>query len=169
MAHKQDLRTRFFAKVEVVGDDDCWLWTAATFDNGYGVFQMDGSPKRAHRVSYEMHHGPIPDGMKVCHECDTPACVNPRHLFLGTDADNMADRDRKGRHVAFRGEGHPMAKLSEQQVADIRIASGKQVDIAAAYGISFQQVSKIKLGQCWLDKPDGREHGPSATGDQQWH
>ncbi len=75
----------------------CWLWTAGMRLNGYGQVKIRRVNQLAHRVSYQVHVGPMPEGMCVCHKCDVPCCVNPDHLFLGTQADNMRDRDRKGR------------------------------------------------------------------------
>jgi len=96
---------RFWAKVDKSGD--CWLWTGAKHSVAfpYGEIGVDGRPRGTHRVSWELAHGPIPPGVCVCHTCDTPACVNPAHLFLGTDADNAWDKVRKGR--APRGDTHP--------------------------------------------------------------
>jgi hypothetical protein len=95
-----DYADRFWAKV--LRSDGCWLWSACVDEHGYGSFvrlQEDGSHRLegAHRVAWELTHGPIPDGLRVCHHCDTPPCVRPDHLFLGTQADNMADMQRKGR------------------------------------------------------------------------
>lgn len=101
--------------------NDCWEWMGALTYQGYGVY---GKPKRlAHRLSWEHYNGPIPDGMFVCHKCDNPPCVNPEHLFLGTQADNMRDMDSKGRRAKpydRHGVKNPRARLTPDQVAEIR-------------------------------------------------
>jgi len=94
------LTERFWSKVNKT--NGCWLWTAAQNRAGYGVLNRDGIATLAHRISYEFQHGPISGGLHVCHHCDTPACVRPDHLFLGTDATNAADRDAKRRHHRHR-------------------------------------------------------------------
>lgn len=99
-----------------------------------------------------MHNGPIPDGMCVCHTCDVRKCVNPEHLFLGTQADNAKDRDLKGRGRAPRGEQHGSAKLSNADVVSIRtflILGEAQKDIAEFFGVTRQAVSSIKRGRTW--------------------
>jgi len=153
---------RFWAKVDKsAGPDGCWLWTAAKAEFGYGVIGLGGRGTgliRAHRASWELAHGAIPDGMFLLHRCDVPACVNPAHLFLGTLADNAHDAIAKGRAVDpprnphLRGERHYRAKLTEKIVGDIKArarAGERQVDIARAVGVSKDYVCKIVAGQKW--------------------
>ena len=92
---------RFWEKVNRRDGNRCWLWTGAVDDNGYGKLSHGGrsckQDIKAHRLSYEMHYGPISEGMNICHVCDTPACVNPRHLYEGTQKENMNDASFRGR------------------------------------------------------------------------
>lgn len=148
--------TPFMDRVLPEPNSGCWLWTGCVSKYGYGQVRRNGKMQKAHRVSYEMHIGEIPDGMCVCHTCDVRSCVNPGHLFLGTHADNMRDMAAKGRAsahaVGVPGEAHWNAKLTDAQVSEIRakIASGaKQRDIAAEYGVSQSHVSRIHQGKFW--------------------
>jgi hypothetical protein len=86
---------RFVAYVQKTSG--CWLWTASLTSTGYGQMMVHGKKQKAHRVSWEIHHGPIPDGMCVCHACHNPRCVKPEHLYLGTQSDNVADMKASGR------------------------------------------------------------------------
>lgn len=149
------LGDRFWEKVELT--PGCWLWTGYRDRRGYGTITVDRKVTRAHRLSYEMAVGAVPDGQWVLHTCDNPSCVRPDHLFLGTHADNMADASRKGRmpggHLA--GQDHPHAKLTNAQAAEIRAlcASGaKRVHLARLYGVSRDAIQKIVNGVSYASR-----------------
>lgn len=129
---------------------DCWIYTGAKTRDGYGVLGVGrGNQVRAHRASYQAFRGPIQTGILVCHTCDTPLCIRPSHLFLGTPKDNTRDMIVKGRRTTLAGAKHPMAKLSDMQVHDIRRLrdEGRSLSsIAALYGITFQYVSALSKG-----------------------
>ena len=107
-----DLETRFWSKVDKGSGQgpggDCWIWTATKHESGYGLFRIRGTSTmmRAHRMSWSLNHGPIPDGMYVCHHCDNPACVNPAHLFVSSQKGNVADCVKKGRRRYSSGALH---------------------------------------------------------------
>ena len=135
----------FMAKVIKCPLSGCWLWQGSLNGRGYGHLGRRRNGKcrhyRAHRYSYELHNGPIPDGMCVCHTCDVRFCVNPDHVFLGTHADNIKDRDLKGR---------THSKLTDEDVTSISMflnLGAKGRDIANAYGVSQATVSNIKNGR----------------------
>jgi len=118
-----DVKTRqekFNSRYERVTESGCWIWSGGMNAYGYGSFwDMDyGRARRAHRVSYELYKGFIPDGLLVLHKCDVPVCVNPDHLFLGTHQDNMDDKIKKGRQA--KGENNGSSKLTEKEVKEIR-------------------------------------------------
>ena len=154
---------RFWAKVNKNGPvhptfGPCWVWIAGKFRHGYGAIAIAGRLRKAHRFSWELHFGPIPDGLCVLHRCDNPSCVNPDHLFLGTDADNMADRDQKGRQA--KGQRH-LAKLTEDQVREIRrryqrdSAISGSTALAREFGTSHQTILRVVKNHCWKHvKPD---------------
>lgn len=146
------LKNRFESKFEKINDEQCWYWLASTAGNGYGQIKLTGQRKQiyAHRVSYLLYKGEIPENMEVCHKCDDPLCVNPNHLFLGTRADNAQDMKQKGRSTA--GEKSGTAKLNENDVKDIRVMLLKgvsQIKIAGLFGISQIQISRINTGKQW--------------------
>jgi hypothetical protein len=141
---------RFDSKWVPEPNSGCYLWTAARDRRGYGYFTVAGRLGRAHRYAYQRAGGCIPDGMCVCHSCDTPECVNPDHLWLGTVAENNSDKQRKGR--AMRGQGHERAKLTEKQVIKIRerCASGEmQKQIASEYGVLPTTINNIVVRRSW--------------------
>lgn len=139
---------RFWAKVDKSGD--CWEWTASRDRDGYGVFSDKGQ-WRAHRYSYMLEHGEIPAGMCVMHACDNPPCVNPAHLRLGTNAENAAESAARRRRP--HGVGNPNAKLTEQQVLELRARYSEggvtQTKLAAEYGVSTALVSFIVTRKAW--------------------
>ncbi len=149
----------FWARVDKAGA--CWWWLGAKNDNGYGMVSDGryGKRKRAHRVAWELTNGPIPPGLFVLHSCDNPPCVNPAHLWLGTQADNMRDMDAKGRrrwedwfghHQS--GEANKMAKLAAAQVEEIRLLYPQgwgQRELAAMFGVSRPTISMILNRKRW--------------------
>lgn len=147
----ESLKNKLFSTTNIsAGPDGCWPWIAGKGIGGYGRIRVGSKTRYAHRVSFEMHCGPIPNGMFVCHSCDNPSCINPKHLFLGTPAENMADRDAKGRQAHQRGEINPLAKLTEADVLAIRSAKGRlQRELAAQYGVSRGHISFIRTGRKW--------------------
>lgn len=137
---------RFWSKVDKTGD--CWLWSGGTFNGGYGSLYEHGSGSiRAHVFSYKTFVGTIPPGMHVLHRCDNPPCVRPEHLFLGSNADNVADKVAKGRQP--RGESMGSARLTSDQVIQIMQAEGPQRAIAKRFGVAQKTVSAIKTGTTW--------------------
>jgi DNA-binding CsgD family transcriptional regulator len=130
----------------------CWLWLSNLHHRGYGIIIIRGSNRRAHRVAWEVYRGPIPEGMLVCHKCDVRSCVNPDHLFLGTPKINSADMTAKGRQA--RGERHGIAKLTNEDVLNIRRDGRTQRQIAKAFGVSQGVVWNIKSRKRWVHVPE---------------
>jgi hypothetical protein len=132
------------------GEQRCWEWSGARLPRGYGVIRVHGEQMKAHRYAWQLFCGPIPDGLWVLHRCDNPPCVNPKHLFLGTHADNVADKVAKGRHT--KGEQFRQAKLTDAAVHQIRTlrAQGMSIhNIGRRFGIGKSSVSRIVRRQSW--------------------
>jgi len=147
------LEPRFWRRVNKT--PTCWLWTGAFYTTGYGVMRVADRNVRAHRVSWELEYGAIPPGQWVLHRCDVRACVRPDHLYLGTNADNVADMINKGR--GRHGEQQRLAKLTEAQVRAMRseYAAGgiSQPALAKRYAIGLSTVQDILRRRSWKHVP----------------
>lgn len=146
---------RFWVKVDRgVGRDDCWRWTgAACGRDGYGGFSVargkprgQQPPQYAHRVAYALTHGSIPPGLSVLHRCDNPICVNPKHLFLGTQADNMKDAAAKGRLHVERPNRQKLSDADLIEIDALYAAGALQRDIAAQFSVSTGYISMYLRG-----------------------
>ena len=143
---KQDLAQRFWEKVNKT--ETCWIWTGAMLKTGYGSIRVDGKALRAHRVAYELTHGPIPNGMLLRHSCDNPKCINPAHLIPGTKRENTQDALDRGQHVV--GEDHYKAKIPNHAIDTIRAALAAGVPgkyLAKQFGVDPSTISQIKLNR----------------------
>lgn len=145
---------RFWPKVDKRGPDECWPWMGSRKPMGYGHMIYLKRDYNAHRVSYELANGPIPEGMHVLHKCDNQPCVNPSHLFLGTHTDNMHDMDAKGRKP--RGERTLRNKLTADDVRDIRatfvrrgVRRTNAAPLAAKYGVELMTIIYAAEGKTW--------------------
>lgn len=154
---------RLLSRLDMSGD--CWIWTGYLNPDGYGQMltgsKTDGTrrPGKVHRIMWEMHNGPIPPGMEVCHNCpdgDTPACCNPAHLFLASHDGNMKDAAKKGR--TQRGETHSSAKLSSDQIREMRERAaiggrGEKARMSREFGMDSSHISRIVKGKKWKHLP----------------
>lgn len=154
---QQSLADRFWSKVDKRTPGDCWPWTGATNEHGYGVMRPEGRRSgptvKAHRVALQLAGLDI-EGLLIRHSCDNPPCVNPAHLSAGTHMDNAADMVSRGRSA--RGSRSGAAKLTEDQVLEIRarVADGElQRVIAADYGVARSTISRIANGHGWTHVP----------------
>jgi hypothetical protein len=156
----RETRNRFWKKVSLDPDPaSCWEWKAGQGGTGYGQFWLDGKMQYAHRVAWTLINGSIPKGEGyhgtcVLHECDNRVCVRPDHLFLGSNADNIRDKVKKGRQSRTRGEAQGNAKLTSADVYAIRSDPRTQCEIAADYGVGQAQVSRIKRRKKWAHLPE---------------
>jgi|SRR3990172_3591938 len=143
------VKERFEEKIEMIPECGCWIWTRNVL-KGYGVIKIGDKQALAHRVSWELYKSPIPQGLCVLHRCDTPLCVNPHHLFLGTRAENSKDMVRKGRQG--RGETGN-STLTEEMVIAIRSDARSYKIIAKEYNITPNYVYQIRLKMGWKHLP----------------
>jgi len=141
-----DVANRFWAKVQVGSPEECWLWTAYTDRDGYGRFSVRGRKLRAHRVAVRLD-GRYPTGKIVRHTCDNPGCVNPSHLQLGTQRENMRDRDERGRQP--RGARNGQSRLSRDDVKAIRRDDRPAKELAARYDTTASNVREIRTRRTW--------------------
>lgn len=152
MGHYRPIEDRFWEKVAIDPYGGCWEWCGARTSDGYGSIGVSKEQGNAyaHRLSWELHNGPIPDGLCVLHKCDHRPCVNPEHLFIGDRAANAADMAAKGRST--RGEKNPQAKLTDESVREARIlatAGVFQKDIAKKMGVSRQAIGNALSDKTW--------------------
>jgi hypothetical protein len=149
------MNERFWAKVAKRGTEECWEWLASKRPTGYGHFfdKAADKLKAAHRYSWELHNGAIPDGQCVCHRCDNPSCVNPAHLFLGTHAENMADMKSKGRVRAATPHLSNNAKFGwgcANAIRCLKVTGGwKDWELADMFGVSRPCISNIIRRDTW--------------------
>jgi len=147
---KADFNSRYDIK-----ENGCWVWSGTIMWRGYGTVVYKQRIIRAHRLSWEIHNGKIPEGMYVCHHCDNPPCVNPDHLFLGTPQDNVADMDKKGRRNPRKGEELKISKLNKIKVIDIFTSDLGRSELASMYSVSLTSILNIKNGNTWKHVTEG--------------
>jgi hypothetical protein len=152
--HNKTLAERFHEKIIPVTESGCHIWIGSEARGGYGQIKIHGKKQLAHRVSYAMCNGEVPASLDVLHACDVPCCVNPDHLFLGSDSDNQKDSVRKGRAYF---SNHPdrlqwkPRKLTVEQARAIALSRGPLSDTAKEFGISKCHVSSIRLRRVWAN------------------
>ena len=159
---KEAVYQRLVKHITINKTSNCWEWNGSK-RGGYGRMiigsRTDGTRKSvsAHRVSYELKYGEIPDGIEICHRCDNPCCVNPEHLFAGTRQDNIDDRQRKGRNITFVGEEQPRSKLTRKAVKDARweraYKGTSYQKLADKYGVSKKTILNAINGKTWKCVP----------------
>lgn len=150
MAHINKTKNRFWSKVKKT--KGCWEWEGCKDRDGYGLFHRSKGTRLTHRISYEMNFGEISKGFLVCHSCDNPSCVNPRHLFIGTHKTNAEDKARKGRAAKHLGETNPRAILKKEDIINIIKLYTKgfnQYFLASKFNVGQGNISRIVNGKRW--------------------
>jgi hypothetical protein len=147
---------RFMSFVHPEPNSGCWLWTGHWTYNGYGTIGVKGKSVRAHRLSVQLFKGGMPADMFACHKCDTPACVNPDHLFIGTREDNTADQMRKDRRTRNKGTKNPISKLTEADIPVIHRlfkAGHTYAALGRKFGVDEARIRGIVAGKEWRHVP----------------
>ena len=135
-------------KVAKIPETGCWIWLGSITKHGYGKMTLGAKTHiNAHRASYELKHGPIPEGMLALHHCDIKCCVNPDHIFLGTQQANMNDKVCKNRQA--NGIKHGMSKLTEEQAKEAKFGNVKPVELAKKFNCSATTIRQIRSGLYW--------------------
>ena len=145
------IENRLFGSAKV-NEHGCWIWLRGKIGTGYGLINYGVRRVLAHRLAYELCVGKIPSGLEVMHDCDTPACINPAHLRLGTHRDNVKDAVSKGRHC--HGESRPNSKVTVEQVKEIRALAKQgmlQREVGKLFGIERRHVGLIVERRTWKD------------------
>jgi hypothetical protein len=159
-------KQRFLSKFKQGAPTDCWEWEGG-LKKGYGRFCINGERTQAHRIAYELFVEPVPSGLFVCHSCDNRACVNPRHLWLGTHEDNMLDMLKKGRRADTHGNNNPFwehhhsenykrkatvihSTLTKEQAVEIKHSGLKGEELAKTYHVSQATISRIRHSKRWV-------------------
>lgn len=150
--HNLPLAERLRMKSDRSDPDGCWPWTAASCRDGYGYLRFEGRSQLAHRLAYRIANGDFPDELKVCHTCDNPPCVNPSHLFLGTQADNTADMATKRRSTHGERSTSHLSEADVDLIHDLKARGATQRAIAARFGVNPSTVSRIVNGKRWVVK-----------------
>lgn len=149
--NKRSLEDRLWARVNILGPDDCWEWQGHLDKAGYGHITEGGHQGKnlsVHRVAFEIHSGHPPVN-QVLHRCDNRKCCNPGHLYDGTPQQNMDDKFRRGRHISLTGENHPSSKLTLESVKAIRSSNEIGRTLSGIYGVSASQISRIRRQIQW--------------------
>lgn len=148
-----DWEKRFWEKVKILSKNACWEWQAGKFHYGHGQFSLKRKNFKAHRISYILTKGSIPNGKCVLHKCDNPPCCNPSHLYVGTQKDNAQDRKKRGRQNSQKGSKHSQCIFDEKIVLKIRKSfSGKRGEygsIAKKYGVDRKTIFNLITKRSW--------------------
>lgn len=149
----QKLIRRFFSKVDIRGENECWIWLGFIQVNGYGQVSYKGKPSKTHRISWLVHNGEIPEGMHVLHRCDNKKCINPKCLWLGTQQENVEDMLNKNRGYVPKGDKHGRSKLVLKEVIEIKekYNTGKYTynNLSKEYNVSAVQIFRIVKNEQW--------------------